>query len=191
MGLAAHSSNPEMVSFCPSAPVLGAEVSPTVQLLLDGLDPTPAFAFGHGLGYGHSVWSDASATAREIPVDGSVTVSIDIGNASDRDGVEVVQLYMHDPVASVVRPVQRLIGYARVALVVGERVRVSFEVPTDLTSFTGADGRRRVEPGEIVLGFGRSSADIVQECRVRITGTPRQVDHTRALHAAVGVEHLG
>ncbi|MGL4255135.1 MAG: fibronectin type III-like domain-contianing protein, partial [Microbacterium sp.] len=119
--------------------------------------------------------------------DGSVAVSIHLGNAGDRDGVEVVQLYLHDPVASTVRPVQRLIAYARVPLAAGERVRVTFEVPADLASFTGADGRRVVEPGDIVLGFGRSSAEIVATRTVRITGAPRHVDHTRALHAAVTV----
>jgi beta-xylosidase len=154
---------------------------------VSNIDPGPAFPFGHGLGYAPAVWSDASSTASTMAPDGSVTVSIHLGNAGDREGVEVVQLYLHDPVASTVRPVQRLVGYARVPLAAGERVRVSFEVPADLASFTGLDGRRVVEPGEIVLGFGRSSADIVATRTVRIVGTPRHVDHTRALHAAVTV----
>ena len=123
--------------------------------------------------------------ADELATDGSVTVSIHVGNAGDRDGVEVVQLYLHDPVASAVRPVQRLIAYARVPLAVGERARVSFEVPADLASFTGVDGRRIVEPGELVLGFGRSSAEIVGTRSVRVVGETRVVDHTRALHAVV------
>ena len=154
---------------------------------VSNIDPTPAYAFGHGLGYALSVWSDAAASLDEIPADGSVTVSIHVGNAGDRGSVEVVQLYLHDPVASTVRPVQRLIAYARVPLRAGERVQVSFEVPADLASFTGADGRRIVEPGELVLGFGRSSAEIVTTRSVRITGETRVVDHTRALHAAVTV----
>lgn len=158
---------------------------------VSNIDPTPAFAFGHGLSYSVSVWSDAAASADEMPVDGSVTVSIQLGGAGDRDGVEVVQLYLHDPVASVVRPVQRLIAYARVPLAAGERVRVSFAVPADLASFTGADGRRIVEPGEIVLGFGRSSAEIVATKSVRIVGGTRVVDHTRALHAEVAVAPVG
>ncbi|MFE7843778.1 beta-glucosidase [Microbacterium sp. NPDC057407] len=154
---------------------------------VSNIDPGPAFAFGHGLGYSLAVWSDASADADEIPSDGAVTVSIHVGNAGDRAGVEVVQLYLHDPVASTVRPVQRLIAYARVPLAAGERVRVSFRVPADLFSFTGVDGRRVVETGDVVLGFGRSSADIVAARTVRITGRPRYVDHTRALHAVVSV----
>lgn len=154
---------------------------------VSNIDPGPAYAFGHGLGYGRTEWSDASADADEIPSDGAVTVSIDVANAADRAGVEVVQLYLHDPVASTVRPVQRLIGYARVPLDAGERVQVSFRAPADLFSFTGVDGRRVVETGDVVLGFGRSSADIVASRTVRVTGRPRYVDHTRALHADVTV----
>lgn len=154
---------------------------------VSNIDTTPAFAFGHGLGYAPGVWSDPSASAAEMPADGSVTVSIHVGNAGERAGVEVVQLYLHDPVASVVRPVQRLVAYARVPLEAGERARVSFEVPADLAAFTGADGQRVVEPGDIVLGFGRSSADLVATRTVRITGQPRTVGFDRELHARVTV----
>lgn len=152
---------------------------------VSNIDPTAAFPFGHGLGYAPAVWSDAAANASQMPADGAVTVSIHVGNAGDRAGVEVVQLYLHDPVASTVRPLQRLIAYARVPLEPGAKVRVSFEVPADLASFTGADGRRVVEPGDIVLGFGRSSAEIVATRTVRITGDARHVDHTRAMRAEV------
>lgn len=155
---------------------------------VSNIDPTPAFAFGHGLGYSHFVWSDASASASELPVDGVVTVSMHVGNAGDRDGVEVVQLYVHDPVASVVRPVQRLIGYARVPLRVGERAQVSFEVAADLLSFTGAGGRRIVEPGEIVFGFGRSSGEIPLTVPVSVVGSTRVVDRSRTLHADVRID---
>jgi beta-xylosidase len=154
---------------------------------VSNIDPTAAYAFGHGLGYSHFVWSDAASSSAELPIDGTVTVSIHVGNAGEHDGVEVVQLYLHDPVASAVRPVQRLIAYARVPLAVGERARVSFEVPADLASFTGVEGRRIVEPGELVFGFGRSSSEIVGTRSVRVVGAARGVDHTRALHAVVTV----
>lgn len=155
---------------------------------VSNIDPTPAYAFGHGLGYAPFVWADAASSAASMPVDGSVTVSIDVGNAGDRDGVEVVQLYLHDPVASVVRPVQRLVAYARVPLGPGERARVSFDVPADLASFTGVDGRRIVEPGDLVLSFGRSSSELVTARTVTVVGETRIVDHTRLLHAEVTVE---
>jgi beta-xylosidase len=94
----------------------------------------------------------------------------------------VVQLYLHDPVASVVRPVQRLIGFRRVPLAAGASTRISVDVPADLASFTGRDGRRVVESGALVLGFGRSSGDIGLAAEVELTGEARIVDHTRALH---------
>lgn len=154
---------------------------------VSNIDPTPAFPFGHGLGYSHFVWADAAASASEMATDGSVSVSIHVGNAGDRDGVEVVQLYVHDPVASVVRPVQRLIAYARVPLAVGERARVTFDVPAELASFTGVDGRRIVEPGDLVLGFGHSSSEIVGARTVRVVGETRVVGRDRALHSSVTV----
>jgi beta-xylosidase len=157
---------------------------------VSNVDPTPAFAFGHGIGYSTVEWRDAAAPAVEVPTDGVATVSLHLNNPSDVAASDVVQLYLRDPVASVVRPVQRLIGFARVDLEAGGSARVDFAVPADLASFTSVPGTRIVEPGEIVLGFGRSSADIVIEHSVRLIGSPRVVDHTRAMHPSVTVTPL-
>ena len=115
-------------------------------------------------------------------------MSVRVGNAGDRDGTEIVQLYLHDPVASVVRPVQRLIAFARIPLAAGAAARCASRFPPTWRASPASTARRIVEPGEIVLGFGRSSGDIVQEVSVRLTGEVRGVDHTRALHAEVVVE---
>lgn len=155
---------------------------------VSNIDPTAAFPFGHGLGYATFEWDGFAGTDAEIGVDGEARLQVRVGNAGDRGGVEVVQLYLHDPVASVVRPVQRLVGYARVSLDAGEAVDITFTVPADLASFTGRTGTRIVEPGEIVLSVGRSSADLVFSHTVRLTGPIRTVDHTRRLHAVVLVE---
>ena len=152
---------------------------------VSNIDPTPAYGFGHGLCYTTFAWTDASVSAGSVATDEPVTVSLRITNTGDRAGAEVVQLYLHDPFASVVRPVQRLIGFARVPLKPGEAATVGFEVHPDLTSFTGVAGRRVVEPGRIELGFARSSADIVATLPVDLTGPVRQVDHTRVLHPVV------
>jgi beta-xylosidase len=85
-------------------------------------------------------------------------------------------------VASVVRPVQRLIGFHKVRLEPGASARIAVRVPADLAAFSGRDLRRVVEPGELVLGFGRSSGDIPLAHTVTLTGEPRLVDHTRELH---------
>ena len=154
---------------------------------VSNIDPTPAFPFGHGLGYAPFEWTDPQASVESVDTDQTITVSIRVANVGERDGVEVVQLYLHDPYASVVRPVQRLIGFARVPLAAGAAARVSFEVHPDLTSFTGRDGRRIVEPGAIELGFGWSSGEIVEAVPVLLTGPVRVVDHTRRLHPRVEV----
>ncbi len=155
---------------------------------VSSVDPSAAYAFGHGLGYTTFDWSDVAVEASDAPTDGSFALSLRVRNSGERRGADVVQLYLHDPVASVVRPVQRLIGYARVELDPGEAAVVSFVVPADLASFTGRDGRRIVEPGELELSVGRSSAELVSAARVRLTGPMREVDHTRALHPVVGAE---
>ncbi|WP_210418472.1 beta-glucosidase family protein [Agromyces intestinalis] len=157
---------------------------------VSSIDPTARYPFGHGLTYTSFEWGDVSGDASAVPTDGEVAVQVRIANAGDRTGAEVVQLYLHDPVASIVRPVQRLIGFARVELAPGEAADVRFVVPADLASFTSRDGERIVEPGELVLGLGRSSADLVGSHRVELTGAVRRVDHTRRLHPEVTVERL-
>jgi beta-xylosidase len=154
---------------------------------VSNIDPTPRFPFGHGLSYTSFEWSDAETDAAETSTSGTVTVSLTVANTGDRAGIENVQLYLHDPVASVVRPVNRLIGYASVALEPGERKAVSFEVSADLSAFTGRDYRRIVEPGELELRLGASSGDIRFALPVTLTGPVRGVDHTRTLRSRVTV----
>jgi beta-glucosidase len=143
------------------------------------VDPTPAFPFGHGLGYGEFTWSPLRVSHTAWATDGDVEVEIEVRNAGDRAGADVVQLYLHDPVAQVTRPVVRLVGYARVPLEAGGSARVTFRVPADVTSFTGLDGRRVVEPGAVQLRVSRSSADVHAAVDLRLTGPLREVDHTR------------
>jgi beta-xylosidase len=152
---------------------------------VSSIDPTPAFAFGHGLSYTRFDWADLVVEAGQAATDGEFALSFTVRNAGDRQGVEVVQLYLHDPVASVVQPVQRLIAYTRVDLEPGEVRRVRITVPADLASFTGRDGRRVVEPGVLELRLAASSADPRLTAEVTLTGAERHVDHTRRLHATV------
>ncbi|HMF38572.1 MAG TPA: beta-glucosidase BglX, partial [Isosphaeraceae bacterium] len=74
----------------------------------------PLFAFGHGLSYTRFQLSDLKLSRRDIPPDGRIVVSVDVRNIGDRPGDEVVQLYIRDLVASVVRPVKELAGFERV-----------------------------------------------------------------------------
>lgn len=154
---------------------------------VSNIDPTAAFPFGHGLSYSSFEWSDAVTDAAETTTSGSVTVSLTVTNTGERAGVENVQLYLHDPVASVVRPVNKLIGYASVPLDAGASTVVSFEVSADLSSFTGRDYSRIVEPGELELRLGASSGDIRFALPVTLTGPVRTVDHLRTLRSRVSI----
>ncbi|WP_023591039.1 beta-xylosidase/alpha-l-arabinosidase [Streptomyces thermolilacinus] len=150
---------------------------------VSSIDPTPAFGFGHGLTYTVFAWDDLVVEEAEVPTDGAVRLALTVANTGDRSGTEVVQLYLHDPVASVVQPAQRLIGYVRLDLAPGERKRVHVEVPADLASFTGRTGRRVVEPGELELRLSASSTEPRLTARLTLTGPVRRVDHHRRLHA--------
>ncbi len=149
-----------------------------------------AYPFGHGLSYTTFDWSDAAAESAVIGTDGTARLSVAIRNTGSRAGAEVVQVYLNDPVASVVRPVQRLIGYRKIVLQPGETARLTVEVPADLSAFTGIRGDRIVEPGELVVGFGRSSDDIPLSVAVTLEGDVRVVGADRAFHPAWSEERV-
>ena len=157
---------------------------------VSNIDPTPLYAFGHGLSYTSFDWTDVRVTpeAGQVGTDGEFIVSLSVRNTGERSGTDVVQLYLHDPVAQVPRPVTKLIGYARVPLEVGERAEVTFTVHADLAAYTGRAGRRIVEPGELELRLARSAADIWQAVPVRLVGDERTVDHRRCLSCGVSVK---
>ncbi|MCP2163389.1 beta-xylosidase/alpha-l-arabinosidase [Goodfellowiella coeruleoviolacea] len=151
---------------------------------VSNIDPTPLFPFGHGLAYTTFTWSDATvlgAAGGELPTDGSVTVRVTVHNTGQRDGTEVVQLYLGDLAARVTRPVTQLIGYQRVDVPAGQSRTVELDVHADLTSFADRDGRRVVEPGAIELRLAASSTDVRAVLPLTLTGELRHVDHTRTL----------
>ncbi|MFD5390539.1 glycoside hydrolase family 3 N-terminal domain-containing protein [Streptomyces sp. NPDC127074] len=148
------------------------------------IDPTPLFPFGHGLSYTSFAWERPEADAAEVPTDGETTVRLTVRNTGDRAGTEVVQLYLHDPVARIARPVSRLIGYARVPLRPGETAEVHFAFHADLASYPlRADGTRVVEPGALELRLASSSADsgVRHTVPLTLTGPERTVDHRRRM----------
>ncbi|WP_406198426.1 glycoside hydrolase family 3 C-terminal domain-containing protein [Streptomyces sp. NBC_01017] len=160
---------------------------------VSNLDPTPLYAFGHGGSYTSFAWGDFTGgdDPAEIGTDGSHEVSVTVHNTGDRAGAEVVQLYLHDPVASVTRPDVRLIGYQRVELGVGEASRVTFRFHADLSSFTDRSGRRIVEPGVLELRLAASSADVRHTARLHLTGPVREVGAGRRLRCEAEVSGPG
>jgi beta-glucosidase len=161
--------------------------SPTLarQAYLDA-PSEPVFPFGHGLSY-----TSFSYAGLEVPaiVDttGRCPIRCAVTNVGDRRGEEVVQLYVHDPIAEVVRPRSQLCGYARVPLEPGETAEVSFDLPLALVGYTGRDGRRRVDPGDLVIGIGSSSRDLPLVAAIAVTGTAVEVGEDRPLVCPVKV----
>jgi beta-xylosidase len=145
------------------------------------VDPSPLFAFGHGLSYTSFGYEDLSISPSRVAVDGLAEISCTVANCGTRAGTEVVQLYLSDPVASVVRPERWLTGFARVTLEPGERRRVTFAVHADRTAFTGRAGHRIVEPGEIGVGIGGASDQLPLRGSLTLYGPVRAVGPDRVL----------
>jgi hypothetical protein len=152
------------------------------------LDPTPEFPFGYGASYTSFTVDDLRLSAAEVPVDGEFTATVRVRNTGDRAGDEVVQLYLHDVVASVTRPVKQLTGFARVHLDPGAAADVTFTVHADRTAFAGRDLARIVEPGEVEVLAGTSAGDLPCQGTVTLTGAVRTVGHDRVLTTPVSVE---
>jgi beta-glucosidase len=121
------------------------------------MSPEPLFVFGHGLSYTRFAYANLQITPASIARDGTVEVSADVSNVGKRAGREVVQLYLHDPVASVVVPVRRLRGFEKVSLDPGETKTVRFTLgPSDL-ALLDSGLRWTVEPGAFEVAVGSSS----------------------------------
>jgi beta-glucosidase len=121
------------------------------------MSPEPLFVFGHGLSYTRFAYANLRIAPSSIPRDGTVQVSADVTNVGRRPGREVVQLYLHDPIASVVVPVQRLRGFEKVSLAPGETKSVRFALgPSDL-ALLDAGLHWTVEPGAFEVAVGGSS----------------------------------
>ncbi|WP_328495941.1 glycoside hydrolase family 3 C-terminal domain-containing protein [Streptomyces sp. NBC_00414] len=148
---------------------------------VSSLDPTPLHPFGHGLGYTDFTWEDTADRHAEITTDEEYDVSVTVRNTGPREGTEIVQLYLHDPVASVTRPDVRLIGYHRLTLAPGEARRVTFHFHPDLSAFTNGRGRRVVEPGALELRVSRSSTDAAHTTHLTLTGPERHPGPSRQL----------
>jgi len=160
------------------------------------VDPVPLFAFGHGLSYTTFEYGDlvirspqaAAGDGDPVPVvgtDGTAEISCTVRNTGDRAGTEVVQLYLSDPLAQVVRPLRWLAGFARVPLEPGQARQVTFRLHADRTAFCGLDGARVVEPGEIRVAVGGASDRLVLHGSFTLCGAERPVGPDRVLDTPV------
>ena len=119
------------------------------------------FPFGHGLSYTTFEYSNAKAAKPYMKADGTLKVSVDVTNTGDRDGAEIVQLYIADTESSIDRPSKELKGFEKVFIKAGEKKTVTFEIDTEDLSFFDAEKHAWVaEPGEFHAIFARSSGDV-------------------------------
>ena len=143
------------------------------------LDTTPALPFGHGLSYTTfartSLVVEGASGAPEVEAGGTVDVRVSVTNTGQRRGADVVQLYGHDLVASVTRPVAQLVGFRRVELDPGETAEVTFTVPTTRFAFSDRSMVRVVEPGTVELWVGRACDDRETSAVLEIVGAVHPV----------------
>jgi beta-glucosidase len=103
------------------------------------------------------------------------------------EGDEIVQVYVRDVQASIVRPVKELKGFSRVTLASGETKHVTFDMPTDVLSFV-TDGKRIVEPGVFDVMIGSSSQDILWSGQFTLSGATRVLDRHWRCRTSVTVD---
>ncbi len=130
----------------------------------------PLFYFGQGLSYTTFAYSNL-AIDPQVKADGTLDLSFQVTNTGERDGEEVAQVYVRDEVYSLLRPVQELAGFHRLALKVGETKTVHFTMRADQFAFLDVDMKWIVEAGQMTVRVGASSEDI------RLTGT-FQIENT-------------
>jgi beta-glucosidase len=117
----------------------------------------PLYPFGYGLSYTTFAITNLRLSSHTMRSRGSVRASVDVTNTGGRAGDEVVQLYIHDPVATISQPVRRLRGFERVTLAPGETRTVAFRLDRRDVGFYDDSGRFVVEPGRIDVFAGDSS----------------------------------
>lgn len=116
----------------------------------------PLYPFGYGLSYTTFSYGKPSVTGSGRSFKATVAVT----NTGSRDACEVVQLYMHDPVASIARPVKELKGFRRIMLKAGETKEVTFDITEKDLSYYDAEGRQVFEPGKFDIMLGHDSRSL-------------------------------
>ena len=139
-------------------PILGGPSDVTAA------DSTPLRPFGFGLSYTSFDYSDFSV-GDEATAGSTFTARVTVTNVGALPGADVIQVYGHDVVGTIARPVVQLLGYARVELAPGERVQIEFAIPTGRFAFTDPRMRKVVEPGDVEVWIGSHAAAAADDAR--------------------------
>ena len=128
----------------------------------------PRYCFGHGLSYTEFAYSDMRIEEETVSPEEEISLSFNIENTGGCSGTETVQVYVKDEQASVVRPVQELIGFRRVYLKAGEKKTVRFSIPANALAFLDQNMKWKVEKGMFTFLIGSSSLDIRLSCQIYV-----------------------
>lgn len=128
------------------------------------VDNDPLYPFGYGLSYTTFQYSDIALSAPAMGQGGSITAAVTVTNTGERDGAEVVQLYLRDLVGSITRPVMELKGFEKIFLRAGESQTVSFQITPDLLRFYDYNLNHVAEPGDfdVMIGGGSQTVKTVR-----------------------------
>jgi beta-xylosidase len=144
------------------------------------------YCFGYGLSYTRFEYRELNIQQDRVPIDdGTINLSVELENSGEREGSEVVQVYVRDVYASLVRPVKELKAFKRVTLQPKQRAVVSFGIPVDMLNFTNRDNRRTIEAGEFEIMVGASSSDIKLKRRVEVVGENRLLGRSWRMESQV------
>lgn len=120
----------------------------------------PLYPFGYGLSYTTYQYGELKLDSKTMSPDGQITVTIPVTNTGNRDGIEVVQLYIRNVVGSIARPVKELKGFQRLSLKAGETATATFTIDASKLKFYNYDLKEVVEPGEFDVMVGPNSRDL-------------------------------
>ena len=121
------------------------------------VDNKPVYPFGYGLSYTDFTYSEVTLSSHEMNANDSVTAQVTVTNTGNRDGKEIVQLYIRDVVGSITRPVKELKGFEKIFLKAGESKTVTFTIDAKLLEFYNSDLMKVTEPGEYHIFIGKDS----------------------------------
>lgn len=129
----------------------------------------PLFAFGHGLSYTTFDYGKVTADATELGTDGTITVSVPVTNSGSLAGAEIVQLYISDAKASVLRPAKELKAFEKIYLQPGETREVKFTVkPSDLAFFDAEAHEWKAEPGQFTAHIAAAADNIKGSAKFKL-----------------------
>lgn len=124
------------------------------------VDNEPLYPFGYGLSYTTFRYGDVQLSTPTFERGQKVTACVEVTNTGERDGAEVVQLYVRDLVGSITRPVRELKGFEKIFLRAGETKTVSFEITDDMLGFYDGDLNWTVESGDFDIMIGTNSRNV-------------------------------